>query len=204
MTSNRDYTPEFVKILNDIVRSYDRLTPTKIHHLRPSRIFVFGTDRQGSQKYGAAGLAAKSFGAQVGVSSGLTGNSYALPTKGISLGELEEHVAEFEKFAREHTELKFLVTAIGCGHAGLDVSQVSEMFIGCVALKNVYLPHEFMLQYRQFCNSKLNIGQQIKKQEEKQPSPKLVTELGIVIEVKPVQSSKQELPKLVTEYVIPS
>jgi len=166
MTSNRDYTPEFVKILNDIVRSYDRLTPTKIHHLRPSQIFVFGTDRQGSQKYGAAGLAAKSFGAQVGVSSGLTGNSYALPTKGISLGELKEHVVEFEKFAREHTELKFLVTAIGCGHAGLDVSQVSEMFIGCVALKNVYLPHEFMLQYRQLCNSKLNIGQQIKKQEE--------------------------------------
>lgn len=118
MTSNRDYTPEFVKILNDIVRSYDRLTPTKIHHLRPSQIFVFGTDRQGSQKFGAAGLAAKSFGAQVGVSSGLTGNSYALPTKGISLGELKEHVVEFEKFAREHTELKFLVTAIGCGHAG--------------------------------------------------------------------------------------
>lgn len=142
------------------------MTPTKIHHLRPSQIFVFGTDRQGSQKYGAAGLAAKSFGAQVGMSSGLTGNSYALPTKGISLGELKEHVVEFEKFAREHTELKFLVTAIGCGHAGSDVSQVSEMFIGCVALKNVYLPHEFMLQYRQFCNSKLNIGQQIRKQEE--------------------------------------
>ena len=76
MTSNRDYTPEFVKILNDIVRSYDRLTPTKIHHLRPSQIFVFGTDRQGSQKFGAAGLAAKSFGAQVGVSSGLTGKVF--------------------------------------------------------------------------------------------------------------------------------
>lgn len=30
MTDNRDYTPEFIKILNDIVRSYDRLTPTKL------------------------------------------------------------------------------------------------------------------------------------------------------------------------------
>ena len=36
-------------------------------------------------------------------------------------------------------------------------------------------------------------------QPEKQTLPKLVTELGIVIEVKPVQSSKQDLPKLVTE-----
>ena len=40
------------------------------------------------------------------------------------------------------------------------------MFIGCVALKNVYLPHEFMLQYRLFCNTKLNSGKQIMPQEE--------------------------------------
>ena len=36
-------------------------------------------------------------------------------------------------------------------------------------------------------------------QPEKHPHPKLVTELGIVIEVKPVQTAKQEPPKLVTE-----
>ena len=36
-------------------------------------------------------------------------------------------------------------------------------------------------------------------QPEKQDCPKLVTELGIVIEVKPVQTAKQEPPKLVTE-----
>ena len=30
MIIDRDYTPEFIKILNDIVRSYDRLTPTKL------------------------------------------------------------------------------------------------------------------------------------------------------------------------------
>ena len=34
---------------------------------------------------------------------------------------------------------------------------------------------------------------------EKQPSPKLVTELGMVTEVKPEQPSKQLPPKLVTE-----
>ena len=36
-------------------------------------------------------------------------------------------------------------------------------------------------------------------QPSKQECPKLVTELGIVIEVKPVQSSKHLSPKLVTE-----
>ena len=36
-------------------------------------------------------------------------------------------------------------------------------------------------------------------QPPKQKFPKLVTELGIVIEVKPMQSPKQEPPKLVTE-----
>ena len=36
-------------------------------------------------------------------------------------------------------------------------------------------------------------------QPEKQKPPKLVTELGIVTEVKPVQREKQDSPKLVTE-----
>ena len=36
-------------------------------------------------------------------------------------------------------------------------------------------------------------------QPSKHQSPKYVTELGIVIEVKRVQPEKQELPKLVTE-----
>ena len=36
-------------------------------------------------------------------------------------------------------------------------------------------------------------------QPEKQELPKLVTELGIVIEVKPAQPLKHQVPKLVTE-----
>ena len=36
-------------------------------------------------------------------------------------------------------------------------------------------------------------------QPEKHPHPKLVTELGIVIEVKPVQPEKHPIPKLLTE-----
>ena len=40
---------------------------------------------------------------------------------------------------------------------------------------------------------------EVKLQPLKQPSPKLVTELGMVMEVKLLQTSKQFLPKLVTE-----
>ena len=36
-------------------------------------------------------------------------------------------------------------------------------------------------------------------QPAKLPYPKLVTELGMVMEVKPLQSAKQSSPKLVTE-----
>ena len=39
---------------------------------------------------------------------------------------------------------------------------------------------------------------------EKHSSPKLVTELGIVTEVKPVRPRKQRSPKLVTTYIVPS
>lgn len=45
MISNIDYTPEFAKTLNDVVKSDGRLTATKTHNLRLYQIFVFGTDR---------------------------------------------------------------------------------------------------------------------------------------------------------------
>ena len=61
-----------------------------------------------------------------------------------------------------------------------------------------------MVSYKAL-NTELGIVIEVKPvQPRKHCIPKLVTELGIVIEVKPVQPEKQELPKLVTEYVIPS
>ncbi len=44
---------------------------------------------------------------------------------------------------------------------------------------------------------------EVKPQPSKQLFPKLVTELGMVMEVKLQQPAKQPSPKLVTEYVIP-
>ena len=81
-------TEAYYKLLYDVLRAYNRCTPSKVLRLRHKQIFVFGTDTNGSQRYGAAGLAAKNFGAQIGVRNGRTGDSYALPTMGCTLEEL--------------------------------------------------------------------------------------------------------------------
>lgn len=142
----------YYKLLNDIVLGYNRCTPTKVFSLRNNQIFVFGTNRFGSQKYGAAGLAAKSFGAKVGVTEGPTGMCYALPTLGFSEKELVEAVNRFEQYVRANLNYTFLVTPVGCGHAGFDVNIVANMFKGLLGLRNVMLPEDFLRVYRKECN----------------------------------------------------
>lgn len=141
----------YYKLLNDILRGYDRSTPTRIVSLRNNQIFVFGTDKSGSQKNGAAGLAAKSFGAKVGVVNGPTGMCYALPTKGFSFDELAHAVEQFEEYVRNNIKYTFLVTAVGCGHAGFNVKDVASLFVGLIGLRNVMLPDAFLKVYREQC-----------------------------------------------------
>lgn len=146
----------YYKLLNDILRGYDRCTPTKIISLRNNQIFVFGTDSKGSQKHGAAGIAAKSFGAKVGVVDGPTGMCYALPTKGFSIEELSFAVQRFEEYVRNNFRYTYLVTAVGCGHAGFDVKIVANMFRGMIGLRNVMLPDAFLKVFRNECKEYLN------------------------------------------------
>lgn len=148
-------TPEPQTDIKGIIDSYDRCTPNYIFSLRPNQVFVFGTDRQGSQKYGAAGLAAKKFGAQVGVIEGPTGNCYALPTKGFCLSDLDKAVTRFCDYVKAHNHLTFLVTPVGCGHAGFDVNQVANMFRNLIDQRNVMLPEAFIKEYRAECNDSL-------------------------------------------------
>ena len=147
---------KYYKLLNDVLRGYDRATPTKISSLRNNQIFVFGTDKSGSQRSGAAGLAAKRFGAKPGVVDGPTGMCYALPTKGFSIKELSFAVQRFELYVRNNFRYTYLVTAVGCGHAGLDVKTVASMFKGMIGLRNVMLPDAFLKVYRNECNEYLN------------------------------------------------
>ncbi len=142
----------YYKSLNDILQGYDRCTPKKIVRLRSNQIFVFGTDSKGSQKHGAAGLAAKSFGVKVGVVDGPTGMCYALPTLGFTEQDLTHAVERFEQYVRTNMKYTYLVTAVGCGHAGFEVTKVANMFKGLLRLRIVILTEAFLKVYRKECN----------------------------------------------------
>ena len=131
----------------DTFAEYDRFTPNHIFSLRPNQIFVFGTDKWGSQKYGASGMAAKKFGAQIGIIEGATGFCYALPTKGFTIEELQKAVIRFKDYVDSNPQLTYLITPVGCGHAGFDVAEVSALFKEFITYKNVMLPKVFIDEY---------------------------------------------------------
>jgi len=135
------------KEITEILKTYDRFTPNHIFALRTNQIFVFGTDKKGSQKYGASGLAAKKFGAQIGVIDGKTGECYALPTKGFSISDLSNAVSRFKDFVDTNMQFSYLVTPVGCGHAGFNASEVAKLFEPFISYENVMLPHLFIEEY---------------------------------------------------------
>lgn len=112
------------------------------------KIFVFGSNLLGIHGAGSAKRARDNYGARWGVSSGRTGNSFAIPTKEspwgatLSLNEIEAHVQNFLRYARQHPELHFKVVAIGCGLAGFKPEQIAPMFKD--APPNCELPLEFI------------------------------------------------------------
>lgn len=98
-------------------------------------VFVFGSNLAGAHGGGAAAFAARHCGAIWGVSVGLQGASYALPTmdeniQPLPLAEIAVHVADFLQFAVEHSDLSFFVTAIGCGIGGKSPADIAPMFAG--------------------------------------------------------------------------
>jgi hypothetical protein len=124
----------------------NRITPENITHLEPNQIFTFGSNERGLHGAGAAKTAREMFGAVVGQGSGISGRCYAIPTKDARLNTLPltaiaAHVRDFLDFAHAHPHLHFLVTAIGCGLAGYDTTQVAPMFRDTPP--NVSLPASF-------------------------------------------------------------
>ena len=116
------------------------------------KIFVFGSNIAGRHGKGAALFAKRHRGAKHGQGRGLQGDSYAIPTKGVSphafapmpvlpLDIIEQEVFIFIDFAKQHPELEFELTPIGCGHAGYRYEQIAPFF--SMAPKNVVLPVEF-------------------------------------------------------------
>lgn len=119
-----------------------RVSNDRIDHLEENEIFVFGSNASGYHGGGAAAYAMRKFGAVWGQGEGLQGQSYAIPTmEGIA--EMNEAIKRFTSFAAEHSELRFLVTRVGCGVAGYSASQIAPLFKECIPLENVALPSDF-------------------------------------------------------------
>lgn len=56
---------------------------------------------------------------------------------------IRNHIDDFTVYAKEHPELTFLVTRIGCGIAGWCDSEIASLFKEASELDNVTLPEEF-------------------------------------------------------------
>lgn len=118
-------------------------TPDTISSLKSDEIFVFGSNLHGHHGGGAARAACKKFGAIWGQGVGLQGQSYAIPTMQGGVETIKPYVDQFIEFAKEHTELFFYVTRIGCGIAGFKDSDMAPLFREAIGIKNVCLPKSF-------------------------------------------------------------
>ena len=120
------------------------ISPKWIEHLEKNEIFVFGSNLAGSHGGGAAKLA-MNWGAVLGKGVGLYGQTYTIPTMQGGVETIEPYTNEFLLFTKEHPELKFFVTEIGCGIAGFTVKEIAPLFKNVISGKfeNVYLPESF-------------------------------------------------------------
>ena len=118
-------------------------TSEVINELKANEVFVFGSNLTGLHGGGAARAALHKFGAVWGQGVGLQGQSYAIPTMQGGVETIRPYVDEFIEFAKEHPELKFYVTRIGCGIAGFKDEEIAPLFSEALGVDNIVLPKSF-------------------------------------------------------------
>jgi len=96
-------------------------------------IFVFGSNLAGFHGAGAALAAYKYYGAELGVGWGLTGQSFAIPTKDehietLPLEAVKGYIDGFVAYTKAHPDKNFFVTRVGCGLAGFTDDQIAPLF----------------------------------------------------------------------------
>ena len=125
----------------------NRITPEHIDHLEKNEVFVFGSNIHGNHNGAAAAMALQQFGAKMGQAEGPQGASYAIPTTDglhpLPIDFVNQAVQRFIRYAQQHPDTRFLVTAVGCGNAGLKPEQVAPLFRSAIACENVTLPAAF-------------------------------------------------------------
>ena len=132
-----------LSLRNSVIPMKTRITPEHISTLGNNEIFVFGSNLAGMHGGGAALVALKQFGAKLGQGVGLQGQSYAIPTMQGGPETIAPYVDEFIAFAREHPDLRFLVTRIGCGIAGFEPEDIAPLFLAAKDVENISLPRDF-------------------------------------------------------------
>lgn len=118
-----------------------RVTPEYITSLKENEIFVFGSNLAGMHGGGAARMAHRLFGAEMGVGVGRTGQCYAIPTMQGGVETIRPYVDEFIEYAKQHPELLFRVTRIGCGIAGFTNEEIAPLFKAACEIENISLPN---------------------------------------------------------------
>lgn len=136
--ANRDF------ILRDMDKNKKgRVTPEWIDDLQENQVFVFGSNLAGMHGGGAARIARLRFGAVMGNGVGMQGRSYAIPTMQGGTETIRPYVNDFIAYAKEHPELTFLVTPIGCGIAGFEPEDIAPLFEEASNVENIWLPNSF-------------------------------------------------------------
>lgn len=120
-----------------------RVTPEWIDDLQENQVFVFGSNLAGMHGGGAARVARLRFGAVMGKGVGMQGRSYAIPTMQGGTETIRPYVNDFIAYAKEHPELTFLVTPIGCGIAGFEPEDIAPLFEEASNVENIWLPESF-------------------------------------------------------------
>lgn len=130
--------------------NYRRLNITnpKITELKENEIFVFGSNEAGYHNAGAA-RTALNFGAKMTIGIGISGQTYALPTKDdeiitLNIEQIKTYVDTLYDYIVEHPNLMFLITEIGCGLAGYKHEEIAPLFNKFITLNNVTLPYKFI------------------------------------------------------------
>lgn len=125
-----------------------KITPENITALFQNEVFVFGSNTAGRHGKGAAKHAMIHFGAKYGIGMGRTGQCYAIATKDDMMKPFPPQaigiqVREFMRYVREHPDLEFFVTQLGCGLAGYSPSDIAPLFFREEIPANVSLPQSF-------------------------------------------------------------
>jgi len=149
-------TDHALPYLRDFISFYGQISWTAVKDgrvtgfvtcIEPNEMFVFGSRSGGLRDKGAAKQAVI-WGARTGKDSGISGNTYAVPTmrsngKPYTVNEIRDSLSSFLMTAKEGNDKKWLVTEIGCGMAGHKHKDIAMLFLPAIFYPNIILPKRF-------------------------------------------------------------